>query len=143
MSWLVMPSILAAKDPKEKLNLWKALYSRGARTGPPAALLATGTLAYVSYLATSPATRRFYIIAAIMPALIVPYTWLFIDSTNMFLHERKTAFDNHEEVRPEDNRRITDALNKWRDLNYVRTFMPFVATVMAVIGLTRNKAVSI
>ena len=138
-----MPLILAAKDPKEKVSLWKALYYRGARTGPPAALLATGTLAYVSYLTTSPPMKRFYAIAAIMPVLIVPYTWLFIDSTNTFLHERKTAFDNHEEVRPEDNRQITDALNKWRDLNHVRTIMPFVAAVMAIIGLTRNKALNL
>ena len=108
---------------------------RGSWTGPPVSLIASASLAYVAYLAPGSDSRRLYSVAAVFPALNVPFAILAIESTNKFLLGKKAAFDKNEKPKPADERNITDAIEKWRDLNCVRAAMPMVATGIAIAGL--------
>ena len=135
-SFLALPAILQhATSPETAARQWKTIYDRGKRTGPPIGLAALSSFAYVAYHAANPAARRLWILAAILPVSIVPYTLLLLAPTNNALLERVRRWDKREEVSEAKEGSTKELLQAWQRLNYGRSMLPTLGVAVGMVGM--------
>ncbi|KAK1980808.1 hypothetical protein LZ30DRAFT_594071 [Colletotrichum cereale] len=84
LSTFSVPAILqTSSDPAHALRLWRHIFLNGASTGPKVALVIFLSLAYTAYDQHSRAVVwKPYATAGVLSLCIVPFTLVFMSSTN-------------------------------------------------------------
>ncbi|KAL8809720.1 MAG: hypothetical protein Q9223_003108 [Gallowayella weberi] len=131
-STIAIPTILAPKTtPSLLLSQWHTIYRTGMKIGPTIALL--GAVNYLSvawgaYNSTYD-TRvwKSYVAAAVGTIGIVPFTLIFMASTNNTLLAQVAK-----STLPETE--IRGLVENWAFLNLVRTGIPVVGTALGLYG---------
>ena len=132
MSLLCVPALLLAPAPL-LAQQWQATYDLGKKYGPGVAASSAAAFTYLAYAV--PRWRGAYALAAVLPTVIVPYTLLFMASTNRSLSQRALAARQLKagEVAPELQRPTThELLARWRTLNTLRGCISLAGTVWGV-----------
>ncbi|KAK1636050.1 hypothetical protein BDP81DRAFT_320463 [Colletotrichum phormii] len=128
LSMFSIPAIIqTSAEPGHALKLWQHIFLNGASTGPKVALAITLSLAYSAYdrydqgVAWKP-----FVAAGALSLAIVPYTIIFMSSTNNALMSgaRGIATLGLSET--------TELLKRWQALNAVRSIISLAG---AAIGL--------
>lgn len=128
LSMFSIPAILqTSAEPGHALKLWQHIFLNGASTGPKVALAVTLSLAYSAYdrydqgVAWKP-----FVAAGALSLAIVPYTIIFMSSTNnaLMAGARGIATLGVSET--------TELLKRWQALNAVRSIISLAG---AAIGL--------
>lgn len=109
---------------------WQEVYYRGHKVGPAGALGGGFTFGTASYLAETIVATRVFAAAAVASFAIVPYTLVFMLSTNDELHRRATA--SGKDVDEEKTLRL---LSKWVGMSKTRANIALVAACLGVVGI--------
>jgi len=83
MSIFFVPALLQAPPPVA-VKQWASIFNLGKVTGPPISIAAAGAYSYLAYQLPSSSSPKFkgYVTAAILSAVIAPYTIILMSSTN-------------------------------------------------------------
>lgn len=83
MSLFFVPSLLLA-PPSTAVKQWAKIFNLGKVMGPPVSIIAAGAYSYVAYKLPSSSSPEFkrYVTAAVLSAVIAPYTIVLMSSTN-------------------------------------------------------------
>ncbi|KAJ9620135.1 hypothetical protein H2203_007900 [Taxawa tesnikishii (nom. ined.)] len=128
-SQLVLP-ILYTRSPSTSTPIFSELYYRGAVTVVPLALFSASCSGYLAY--ACPTLRTLYAIAAVAPFATLPWTVLFMKSTNDRLN--LLAKDQREQEKA-DPAEVTALLKKWTVFNYVRSGMCMIGGLAGLFAL--------
>lgn len=133
---LTIPPLLKAPAPL-LAKQWAILFNKGKNVIPPLALLASlsfGYLAVREWRAGSPALYLYATAGVIAPSFI-PYTLVFMNSTNQKLLEKAdtlAASDAEEEVKGGQEETTHVLVDRWATLNLVRGVISATAGVLAL-----------
>lgn len=114
------------------VRLWRHNFERGKNIAPPFALATAASLAFCGWSArgastTWPRAGRLFFVAAGLTVAIVPFTVVFMASTN----EALLRLAGKEEWTAAEERDGEALLARWRFLNGVRSVLPLAAAVLA------------
>lgn len=109
---------------------WQEVYYRGHKVGPAGALGGGFTFGAASYVANTTTATRIFAAAAVASFAIVPYTLVFMLSTNDELHRRATSAGK--EVDEEKTLRL---LSKWVGMSKTRANIALMAACLGVVGV--------
>ncbi|KZL87109.1 acetyltransferase [Colletotrichum incanum] len=128
LSMFSVPAILqSGSEPAHALRLWQHIFLNGASTGPKVALVTFLSLAYSAYDRYSQGVAwKPYAIAGVLSLAIVPFTIIFMSSTNNAL------IAGAQGVKTFGLSETTELLTRWRALNFVRSF---ISLASASVGL--------
>ncbi|KAK1998452.1 DUF1772-domain-containing protein [Colletotrichum falcatum] len=128
LSTFSVPAILqSSSEPAHALRLWRHIFLNGASTGPKVALVTFLSLAYTAYdHHNRGAVWKPYATAGVLSLAIVPFTLVFMSSTNNALMAAAQG------VKTLALSETTELLARWRTLNLVRSLIPLAS---AGIGL--------
>lgn len=133
MSTMAVPGLLAVSVPAQALaRQWETSYNLGKKLMPTTAL---ATLACFGYLAYDRNIRglewKTSAAAGVATVAIVPYTIIFMGSTNQSLLDiaggTAAGVFSYEDV--------TKLLLKWKGLNLLRAVLPLCGSILGVWGL--------
>lgn len=130
ITMMSVPSIKASSDP---LPAWKKLYKIGSKF-VPAMILVTSGVAIKLYLKTE---DNRYLAVAGSNLLIVPYTILFMKSTNDALFAIE---DNEYRENNQEEEKVRKLIKSWATLQCGRTTLGLVGFVITIlIGVKKCK----
>ena len=115
------------------LKQWATLYAIGKATAPPTVLVAAAFSGYLAYAV--PSLRYSYMAAAVLPCLVVPWTFFMMIPTNDELTRRLTAATDLKgseasEAALPQGQKTTDILANWQGLNSVRALFPLAGAIL-------------
>ncbi|KAK2616769.1 hypothetical protein QQS21_000381 [Conoideocrella luteorostrata] len=123
---------VALKTPGSPALIWRGLYSHGVALMPKIAVATALSYSYASYSSRGQSVSRPYLVAAGLVVSIIPFTLLFMSSTNAALMEAASGASSL------DGAQISDLIKKWGLLNMVRSLFPLAGGVVAFTGLWSN-----
>ena len=135
MSIFAVPPMLLA--PKQLMvQQWRKLFDLGIKVMPPTAVLASASLAYVAYTCRSASEREFgdvggtgpgwkgIALAAAAVGSFVPYTIIFMNSTNVALIAESNGAGQLAEGE------VQALVERWSRLNLGRALLAMIAAVV-------------
>ncbi|KXL48241.1 MAG: hypothetical protein FE78DRAFT_105280 [Acidomyces sp. 'richmondensis'] len=133
-SYLVVPAIeIAPCDTL--LKQYQRAGAIGFTTSPRLALGTAGAYAWLAYKAfrsNEYTASKAYGIAAILTPMMIPFTFMFITSTNAQLN--RLASIAADDVAKVDKTEVRRLIQRWKVLNYRRTFLVFIASGFGLLG---------
>ncbi|KAJ8076302.1 hypothetical protein PM082_000722 [Marasmius tenuissimus] len=119
--------------PNQVAQQWKALYTRGASTMPPLAILSSSAYFYLAYKLSNWSTgmTRKYIVAGLLTIGIVPYTLLVMAKTNEKLSAKAVDVPT-EKSEVADGPEVKDLVESWTTMNFVRGVLPLAGTIFGL-----------
>ena len=108
---------------------WQEVYFRGHKVGPALAVGAGFAHGSAAYFAKETAVKWFFGAAAASSVAIVPYTLLFMLSTNDELHERAAS---SKEI---DGQKTLGLLHKWVGMSKTRANIAMLSACFAAVGI--------
>lgn len=115
---------------------WQEIYFRGHRVGPALAIIGGTVFSTASYLADQGFVKQVFAAATVASFAIIPYTLLFMLSTNDELHRRSFAIVKDPLASKKMNESETAALiSKWVALNKIRANISLLSACLGAIGI--------
>lgn len=115
---------------------WQEIYFRGHRVGPSLAIIGGTVFSTASYLVDQGFVKQVFAAATVSSFAIVPYTLLFMLSTNDELHRRSFAIVKDPLASKNMDEAETAALlSKWVALNKIRANIPLLSACLGAIGI--------
>lgn len=115
---------------------WQEIYFRGHRVGPALAIMGGTVFSTASYLADQGLVKQVFAAATVSSFAIVPYTILFMLSTNDELHRRSFAIVKDPLASKNMDESETAALlSKWVALNKIRANIALLSACLGAIGI--------
>jgi noranthrone monooxygenase len=130
---LTIPVLLeTTHQTSQILHQWSCVFYSGHRKGP-AISIATGMIyglaAWSKHAAGSP--WRVFALAGVMTVSMVPYTWIFMQSTNNALFRAEARSKSGNEGTWGEAERLVTA---WNRLNAVRALFPLTGAILGMLG---------
>ncbi|CEJ62823.1 hypothetical protein PMG11_11309 [Penicillium brasilianum] len=115
---------------------WQEIYFRGHRVGPALAIIGGTVFSTAAYLADQGFVKQVFAAATVSSFAIVPYTLLFMLSTNDELHRRSFAIVKDPLASKNMDESETAALlSKWLALNKIRANIALLSACLGTIGI--------
>ncbi|OHE93722.1 hypothetical protein CORC01_10949 [Colletotrichum orchidophilum] len=128
LSMFSIPAIIhTSAEPGHALKLWQHIYLNGASTGPKVALAITLSLVYSAYDRYSQGVAwKPFVAAGLLSLAIVPYTIIFMLSTNnaLMAGARGITTLGLSETR--------ELLKRWQALNAIRSVISLAGAAIAL-----------
>jgi hypothetical protein len=131
---ITVPVILTNTTNTSLLTSWRHTLENGVRVCPPLAVAATAVHIVNAYLnrKSSPNGAKYSAVAAVSTIAIVPFTILFMASTNNELFRReKAALGTSIGVEAGS----VELVKKWGRLNLTRSLLPAAGALIACFAL--------
>jgi len=137
ISFLACPAILESPAPL-LVKQWKKLFDTGKVIAPPLSIIAAAIYGSLAYRASKEsASVVLYTAAAVLVPSIIPYTIIFISSTNNKLAAKEASLakvsitDTAAEAGVAEEETAHALFDKWATLNLGRSLLPLIGTVCA------------
>ena len=137
MSTIMMPSLLSSPASADVLaKQWLQGFTRGKALGPSLAGLSLAVYSYLAYDARAKGDAKWlaWAAAGVLTISIVPFTLVFMDTTNQALIAAATGGSSKSLASGATSELVT----KWKHLNLVRSVLPLTGTVVGFYGLLHS-----
>lgn len=113
------------------VKLWRNTFELGKGLAPPIALATASSLAFCGWTTRNIRTSglkdgRLFFVASVLSVAIVPYTLIFMKSTN----DKLLSLAKKEELTASESQDGEALLKRWVSLNGVRSLLPLAGAVL-------------
>ena len=132
---LTIPVLLdTTREPGQILHNWSRIYFSGHRKGPGISMATALLHSYAAWSKYSAGESwRICAIAGVATVTMIPYTWLFMISTNNLLFGAEMRSKNGNAGSLVEAKTL---VKKWNRLNAVRALFPLTGAVLGILGVS-------